>query len=176
MRDLIPPAVARNPAEAIEIVSLAISDGDLEAALAQYEEDAVLRPWQSDLADGKVSTGGDGGSRSAASSLREVMDLRLPLAVRVLAVVPAGDQALVLAQRRISGAGPDCERVELTGSGAAIIRRGPGGGWRIAAEAWCLSGAGRPDGWDTPDRPGAVNSASRAELPGQADPFPGDSP
>jgi ketosteroid isomerase-like protein len=147
MRDLIPPAVARNPVEAIEIVSLAISDGDLEAALAQYEEDAVLRPWQSDLADGEVDAGGDGGSRSAASRLRDVMDLRLPLAVRVLAVIPAGDEALVLAERRISGAGPDCERVELTGSGAAIVRRRPGGGWRIAAETWCLAGIGRPDGF-----------------------------
>jgi ketosteroid isomerase-like protein len=144
MRDLIPPAVARSPVEAIEIVSLAISDGDLEAALAQYEDDAVLRPWQSDLADGEVSASGDGGSRSAASRLQDVMDLRLPLAVRVLAVVPAGDQALVLAERRISGAGPDCERVELTGSGAAIVRHHPGGGWRIAAEAWCLAGTGRP--------------------------------
>ena len=173
MRDLIPPAVARNPVEAIEIVSLAISDGDLEAALAQYEDDAVLRPWQSDPADDHVSAAGDGGTRSAASRLRGVMDLRLPLAVRVLAVVPAGDQALVLAERRISGAGPDCERVELTGSGAAIVRRRPGGGWQIAAEAWCLAGVGRPDGRDTPDRPA---SANLAEPPDQADPFPSDSP
>jgi ketosteroid isomerase-like protein len=147
MRDLIPPAVARNPVEAIEIVSLAISDGDLEAALAQYEEDAVVRPWQSEPADGEVDAGDDSRSRSAASTLRDVMDLRLPLTVRVLAVVPAGDEALVLAERRISGAGPDCERVELTGSGAAIVRRRPGGGWRIAAEAWCLAGTGRPDGF-----------------------------
>ena len=147
MRDLIPPAVARNPVEAIEIVSVAISDGDLEAALAQYEDDAVLRPWQRDPADGDVAASGDGGSRSAASRLRDVMDLRLPLAVRVLAVVPAGDQALVLAERRISGAGPDGERVELTGSGAAIVRRRSGSGWRIAAEAWCLAGIGVPDGF-----------------------------
>jgi ketosteroid isomerase-like protein len=176
MRDLIPPAVARNPVEAIEIVSLAISDGDLEAALAQYEDDAVLRPWQSDPADGEVSVSGDGSSRSAASRLRDVMDLRLPLALRVLAVVRAGDQALVLAERRISGAGPDFEHVELTGSGAAIVRRQPGGGWRIAAEAWCLAGIGRPDGRDTPDRPGAADSANLAEPSDPADRFPSDSP
>jgi ketosteroid isomerase-like protein len=144
MRDLIPPAVARSPVEALEIVSLAISDGDLEAALAQYEEDAVLRPWQSDPADGEVSATGDGALRSAASRLRDVTELRLPLALRILAVVPAGDQALVLAERRIIGAGPDFEHVELTGSGGAIVRRQPGGGWRIAAEAWCLAGTGFP--------------------------------
>jgi ketosteroid isomerase-like protein len=144
MRDLIPPAVARSPAEALEIVSLAISDGDLEAALAQYEHSAILRPWQSDPADGEASAIAGGGSGSAASRLQDVMDLRLPLALRVLDVVPAGDLALVLAERRISGAGPDSERVELMGSGAAMVRRQPGGGWRIAADAWRLAGTGWP--------------------------------
>ena len=162
MRDLIPPAVAGNPAEAIEIVSLAISDGDLEAALAQYETSAILRPWQSDPVDGSAST--DSGPGSAASRLQDVMDLRLPLALRVLAVVPAGDLVLVLAQRRISGAGPDCERVELSGSGAAIVRRQPGGGWRIAADAWRLAGIGRPDGLD------------RAGGRSEPESFPRDSP
>jgi ketosteroid isomerase-like protein len=158
MRDLIPPAVARNPVEAIEIVCLAISDGDLEAALAQYEHSAILRPWQSDPVDGEAPASADGGPGSAAGRLQDVMDLRLPLALRLLAVVPAGDLALVLAERRISGTGPDCERVELTGSGAAIVRRQPGGGWRIAADAWRLAGIGGPDG------------------PGGADSFPRDSP
>jgi ketosteroid isomerase-like protein len=164
MRDLIPPAIARNPVEAIEIVALAISDGDLEAALAQYEHSAILRPWQSDPADGEdsASTDGDSASGSAASRLQEVMDLRLPLALRVLAVVPAGDLALVLAERRISGTGPDCERVELTGSGAAVVRRQAGGGWRIAADAWRLAVTGGPDG--------------RAEAAEPADRFPRDSP
>jgi ketosteroid isomerase-like protein len=166
MRDLIPPAIARNPVEAIEIVSLAISDGDLEAALAQYEHSAILRPWQSDPADGEHSASTDGGSASGSAAsrlgLQDVMDLRLPLALRVLAVVPAGDLALVLAERRISGTGPDCERVELTGSGAAIVKRQAGGGWRIAADAWRLDGTGGPDG--------------PAEAAEPADRFPRDSP
>jgi ketosteroid isomerase-like protein len=145
MRDLIPPAVARNPVEAIEIVSVAISDGDLEAALAQYEHGAILWPWHSGEVAGEASAPAGGDPGSAASRLHDVMELRLPLAVRVLAVVPAGDLALVLAERRISGVGPDCERVELTGSGAAIVRRQPGGGWRIAADAWRLAGTGGPE-------------------------------
>ena len=41
MRDLIPPVAARYPAEAAELVCVAISDGDLEAALAQYEPGAA---------------------------------------------------------------------------------------------------------------------------------------
>jgi hypothetical protein len=152
MPDLIPPAVARDPVEAIEIVSLAISDGDLEAALAQYEHIAILQVWHRTLPDGAdpsedpAGNGADGcDPREAVGGLREVMDLRLPIGLRVLTVVPAGDLALVLAERRISGSGPDCERVKLAGSGAAIVRRQPGGGWRIAADSWRLAGIGGPD-------------------------------
>ncbi|HTX86242.1 MAG TPA: hypothetical protein VME44_28990 [Streptosporangiaceae bacterium] len=134
MRDLIPPAVARHPAEAVELVTVAISDGDLEAALAQYERDAVLRPWQEPSpAEAPV-----------ASQLTAVMDLRLPLGLAVRAVIPAGILALVVAERRISGTGPNYEHVDVRGCGAAIVRRQPGGGWRIAADAWCMAGAGIP--------------------------------
>jgi ketosteroid isomerase-like protein len=134
MRDLIPPALARHPAEVVELVAVAISDGDLEAALAQYEQGAVLWPWrESSPAEAPV-----------AGHLSAVMDLRLPVGLTVRAVVPAGSLALVLADRRISGTGPDCEHIELAGSGAAVVRRQPGGGWRIAADAWCLAGTGLP--------------------------------
>jgi len=134
MRDLIPPAVARHPAEAVELVTVAISDGDLEAALAQYERDAVLLPWQESSP----------AEAPAVSQLTAVMDLRLPLGLTVRAVIPAGSLALVLAERRISGTDPDDEHVDLRGSGAAIVRRQPGGGWRIAADAWRLAGSGVP--------------------------------
>jgi ketosteroid isomerase-like protein len=140
MRDLIPPAVARHPAEAVELVTVAISDGDLEAALAQYERDAALRPWQ------------ESSPAEAASQLTAVMNLRLPVGLAVRAVVPAGILALVLADRRISGTGPDCEHVDLRGSGAAIVRRQPGGGWRIVADVWGLAGTGVPG--DSPQPPG----------------------
>ncbi len=152
MGDVIPPAVAGNPVDAIEIVSLAISDGDLEAALAQYERSAILRPWEQHCLHGenpgrgtRNAVGEDpADAGTAACALRAVMELRLPLVVRVLAVLPAGAEVLVLAERGIAGAGPDCERVELAGVGAAIVRRQPDGGWRIAADAWRLSGTGRP--------------------------------
>jgi ketosteroid isomerase-like protein len=134
MRDLIPPAVARHPAEAVELVTVAISDGDLEAALAQYERDAVLRPWQ-DPSPAEAPI---------ASQLTTVMDLRLPIGLAVRAVIPVGNLALVLAERRINGAGPDCEQVDLRGIGAAIVRRQAGGGWRLTADAWCLGGTGVP--------------------------------
>jgi ketosteroid isomerase-like protein len=131
--DPIAPPVASRPAEAVELVSLAVSDGDLEAALAQYEAGAVLRPWARD-------PGGD--TDGVAGALIRLMDLRLPLSVRIRAVVPGDGVALVVGEWHIVGTGPDCEPVQLSGAGATVARRQPGGSWRIAADAWCLDGPG----------------------------------
>jgi ketosteroid isomerase-like protein len=115
----------------VELVSLAVSDGDLEAALAQYEAGAVLRPWARD-------PGGE--TYDVADALIQLMDLRLPLSVRIRAVVPGGGLALVVGEWHIAGTGPDSERIQLTGAGATVVRRQQAGSWRIAADAWCLDG------------------------------------
>ena len=133
MPDPIAPPAASRPAEAVELVSRAVSGGDLEAALGQYESGAVLRPWAG-------GPGADAGC--AADALIRLMGLRLPLSVRIRAVLPAGGLALVLGEWRIAGPGPDREPVRLTGAGATLVRRQHGGDWRIAADAWCLDGPG----------------------------------
>ena len=133
MPDPIAPPLAARPAEAVELVSLAVSGGDLEAALAQYEDGAVLRPWAHDLA-------GDGDT--VADALTALMDLRLPVSVQIRAIVPSGGLALVLSERFIIGTGPDREPVQLRGAGATVVRRQQGGSWRIIADAWHLSGRG----------------------------------
>jgi len=135
--DPIAPPAASRPAEAVELVSLAVSDGDLEAALAQYEAGAVLRPWAHDQ-------GGD--TCGVAGALIPLIDLRLPLAVRIRAVVPTGSLALVVGERHIAGTGPDCEQIQLSGAGATVVRRQQGGSWRIVADAWCLDGPGAGQG------------------------------
>lgn len=133
MPDPIAPLVASQPAEAVELVSMAVSDGDLEAALAQYEAGAVLRPWARD-------PGGD--TDVAAETLIQLMDLRLPLSVRIRAVVPGDGLALIVGERHIIGTGPDCEPIQLSGAGATVVRCQQDGSWRIAADAWCLDGHG----------------------------------
>lgn len=133
MPDPIAPPVASWPAEAVELVSLAVSDGDLEAALAQYEAGAVLRPWAHDPG---------GYTQGVADALTRLMGLRLPLSVRIRAIVPAEGLALIVGEWHIAGTGPDQEPVQLSGAGATVVRRQPGGSWRIAADAWYLDGPG----------------------------------
>jgi len=142
MLDPILPPVARRPEETIQLVSAALSDGDLEAVLAQYEPGAILLPWVV-------------GPRRSGSGLRDtiadLMALRLPLSATVQAVLASGDLALVLCEREIRGTTPASERVRLSGLGSSMVRRQPDGRWCIVAEAWCLGERGpRPS---SPGRP-----------------------
>jgi hypothetical protein len=143
MRDPIAPPAARRPDEALELVSQAFSDGDLEAALAQYEDAAQLQPWAR--------------PRSTVLDLRpamaELMALRLPLAVQVYDVLKVSGLTVLTCERRIAGLGPDCEPVRLRGFGFAAVRPQPDGTWRIAVDAWCLEPEVPPVPPEIPLRP-----------------------
>jgi ketosteroid isomerase-like protein len=134
MLDPISPPAARRPEETAELVSAALSDGDLEAVLAQYERGAVLQPWAA----------GAGRYGSLRETIADLMALRLPLSATVHAVLASGDLALVLGEREIAGTGPAGERIRLSGLGSSVVRRQPDGTWCIVAEAWCLGGPGPP--------------------------------
>lgn len=140
MSDPIPPPTARRPEEVLELVSLALSDGDLEAALAQYERGALLKPWARESA-----SDGDGDGDSVGEILLCLMELRLPLSARVRDVLPARGLALVLAERHMAGTGPAGQRIQLSGLGSTVVRQQPDGVWRIVADAWCLDGPGSAD-------------------------------
>jgi ketosteroid isomerase-like protein len=154
--DLIKPPAARRPAEALELVSQALSDGDLEAALAQYEDTALLACWP------QRAAGGGSGLRHALTGL---MALRLPVTVRVATVLESAELALVICERRIGGTGPDGEPVRLDGYGCALLRPQPDGAWRIAADAWHV-GPERP-----PAPAGSQSGAGTTARSGEKGPF-----
>jgi ketosteroid isomerase-like protein len=153
MFDPIKPPAARRPEEALELVSQALSDGDLEAALAQYEKGALLACWPGADEVGQV---GDVGQVLAG-----VMALRLPLYVRISSVLESPGLALVICERRVAGTGPDGERVWFSGHGCAVLRPQPDGAWRIAADAWRVETELPPDPPEIP--PGVAD-----------DPVPGE--
>jgi ketosteroid isomerase-like protein len=132
LSDPIGPPAARRPEEALQLVSLALSDGDLEAALAQYERGALLLPWAKEQAH----------PASVRDLLAGLMAWRVPLSVAVCAVLPAGDLALVLADWRMSGRVAGSRQIELSGRGSALVRQQPDGAWCIVADAWRLDGSG----------------------------------
>jgi ketosteroid isomerase-like protein len=133
--DLIGPPAAREPAEVLLLACAALTDGDLEAAVALYEPDATLS-WGQDHAAA--------GHRAIRQVLCGVMDLRLPLRARAVRVLRAGPLALITGERTLTGTGLDGVAVTLTGPIAMIARCQPDGTWLTAADQW-LSWPG-PDG------------------------------
>jgi len=130
LSDLITPPAARWPAEAAELVALAVSDGDLDAAVAQYEPAAPLLPWA-----GKQPSG-----RGVGETLAVIMRLRLPLGTRLVAELPASGLTMLVCEWRIEGVAPDGAPVRLHGVGCTVVRPQRDGSWRIAADAWQLGG------------------------------------
>jgi ketosteroid isomerase-like protein len=130
MSDPIAPPAARWPSEAAELVALAVSDGDLGAALAQYEMTAAFVPWAEDQSADQPAV---------RDTMSAIMQLRLPLNTRLVALLPADGLAMLVYERSIEGTGPDGAEVRLHGVGCTVVRPQQDGSWRIAADAWCLS-------------------------------------
>jgi ketosteroid isomerase-like protein len=143
--DLIGPPVARRPEEALELVAQALSDGDLEAALAQYEKGALLSYWpQGTPRQAAPRRTSYDGNDDVGQALDSFMALRLPLSVRISSVLESPELALVICERRVAGTGPDGEQVRLNGHGCAVLRPQPDGAWRIAADAWSVGTEQQP--------------------------------
>ena len=136
--DLIGPPAAREPAEVLLLACAALTDGDLEAAVALYEPDAMLS-W------GKDNSAA--GHTAIRQVLAGVMDMRLPLRARAVRVLQAGRLALITGERTLTGTGLDGVAVTLTGPTALVARCQSDGTWLTAADQW-LPYPG-PDGADT---------------------------
>ena len=162
MPDPIAPPVARRATEAVELVCQALSDGDLDAALAQYENPAQLQT------RARPAPGA-----SPRDSLHELMDLRLPVSLTIQEILQVSGLTVVICERRISGLGPDCEPIRLRGYGFAAVRPRPDGAWRIAIDSWCLEAIPDEAAAELPPEPpevplGPAADAVRGEGPGRA--------
>jgi ketosteroid isomerase-like protein len=136
--DPIAPPQARWPLEAAQLVSLAVSDGDLGAAVAQYEAGAPLHPW----ADARQESPAFG--RTVPAMMAAIMGLRLPLDLQLVTVLPADGLTMLVCERTIDGVGPDGAPVRLRGTGCTVVRQHQDGIWRIAADAWQLADLALP--------------------------------
>jgi ketosteroid isomerase-like protein len=105
----------------------ALTDGDLEAAVALYEPDATLSWGQDHTAAGHAAI---------RQVLAGVMDMRLPLRARAVRILRAGPLALITGERALTGTGLDGVAVTLTGPTALIARCQPDGTWLTAADQW----------------------------------------
>jgi ketosteroid isomerase-like protein len=125
--DLIEPPAASQPVQALLLGCAALTAGDLEAAVALYEPEAVLS-WGPDRAAV--------GQAAIRQVLAEVMDMRLPLRARAGNVLRAGSLALITGERSMRGTGPDGMAIALAGPATLVVRRQLDGTWLTVADEW----------------------------------------
>ena len=116
---------ARTPADVDRLLAEAISRGDLEAALACYEEDASLVPQPGQVARGTAAL------REAVGAF---IALKATLALTVEEVIEAGDLALLRSRWTLCGTGEDGQPLAIAGAGAEVVRRQPDGSWRFVID------------------------------------------
>jgi uncharacterized protein (TIGR02246 family) len=111
-----------SPAEVIERFAQLMDRGELEQALALYEEDAAFVSEPGRLVHGK------GAIRSA---LERFVALRPTMTGAIEKVVTAGNTALVINDWSLKGTDPDGNPVEMAAKSADVLRRRADGTWGI---------------------------------------------
>ena len=116
---------AETPQAAIELFAAAMSEGDLESALALYEPEATFAPQP-------------GASVTGLPAIREALQgfpaLRPTLSGRVRKVLEADGVALVVNEWSLAGREPDGGEIAMSGVSADVLRRQEDGRWLILVD------------------------------------------
>jgi ketosteroid isomerase-like protein len=123
MTAAITPPLAASPDQACRLVCDAVSDGDLDAALAHYEADAVI------AAERTVR-----GREEIRGFLADATASRMLFTVAVRRTLLAGDLALVIGEWTSQGTDPAGRPLTSHGRYWSVVRADAGRHWRIAVE------------------------------------------
>jgi uncharacterized protein (TIGR02246 family) len=113
---------AEYPEEVIELFTVSLNRGDVDAAMTLYESEAVLAPQPGEEVMGL---------EAIRDALQQFAALKPRLRGEITNVLTAGDVALVQNRWQLEGTQPDGSPVEMRGHSADVLRRAPDGGWRI---------------------------------------------
>lgn len=116
---------ARIPADVDRLFAEAMSRGDVEGALAMYEEDACF-----DDGSGNPAYGHD----QIRAVLSELVDLDSTLDCYEIDVLENGDLAVLRARWIFTGTGEDGQPFEKRGRSIEVVRRQPDGSWKFTID------------------------------------------
>ena len=113
------------PATTVDQLTQAINRGDLEAALALYEPNAVFMVQPGQPARGRAQL---------REALANVIALKPTLHSEAQEVIEAGDVALYVSRWTLRGTDPSGQAVAMGGESSDILRRHRDGRWLIALD------------------------------------------
>lgn len=108
------------PAEVLYSVTEGINTGNLDSLMTLYEADACFASQPGQLAKGP---------ESVRQSLRNFIDLKGKLDLKVKRVLQTSDLALVTTEWSFNGTGPDGNPVNMAAKSADVLRRQADGTW-----------------------------------------------
>ena len=108
------------PGEVLNSVAEGINTGDLDSLITLYEADACFAAQPGQLAKSP---------ESVRQSLRNFIDLKGKLDLKVKRVLQASDLALVTSEWSFSGTGPDGKLVNMAAKSADVLRQQADGTW-----------------------------------------------
>ncbi len=111
---------ARTPADVDRLFAEALSAGNLDGALAMYEDDACYADEHGTVARGR---------EQIRAALAELIALNATLDCYEIDVVENGDLAILRARWTFSGTSHDGEPYETRGRSIEVVRRQSDGSW-----------------------------------------------
>lgn len=113
------------PEGVLDSIVEGINNGNLDALMTLYEPDACFASQPGELAKGL-----DG----VRQSLRNFIDLKGKLDLKVKRVLQTSDLALVTTEWSFSGTGPDGNPVSISSKSADVLRKQADGTWRFVID------------------------------------------
>lgn len=118
-------SVNKIPEEVLDSITKGINAGDLESLMTLYEPQACFA-----TQPGTLATSPDG----IRESLRNFIDMKGKLELKVKSVLRANDLALVTTEWSFSGTESDGKPVNITSKSADVLRQQPNGTWRLVID------------------------------------------
>jgi uncharacterized protein (TIGR02246 family) len=109
-------------AQVIERFATHLNEGDVDAALALYDEDAVFAVQPDQVARGRDQI---------REALQGFAALKPSLSGNIVKVLETDDHAVVFNRWNLTGTAPDGTSVEMGGTSADVLRRDDSGEWKV---------------------------------------------
>lgn len=114
-----------NPIDTVNQLVKAVNQGDLDAAVACYEAQAILI-----VQSGQVATG----TKALRDALTGFIDMKTTIVTETYKVNQTGDLALYSSRWSATGTAPDGVPVKMGGTSSDVLRRQADGRWLIAID------------------------------------------
>jgi ketosteroid isomerase-like protein len=115
----------KTPEEVLDSITKGINAGNLESLMTLYESQPCFA-----TQPGKLAETPDG----IRESLRNFIDMKGKLELKVKRVLRASDLALVITEWSFNGTGSDGKPVHITSKSADVLRQQPDGTWRFVID------------------------------------------